>query len=224
MPYKNPADKKANDARRAAAILADPVQRERRNARHCKNYARLKKNSSWCRKRAEDSHRRNQTKYYADVAASRKLVRERLSQMRVANTGNINGKTKAYRQQHRKQINASTKAWLVAHPERAKAYRRAAHLQAKYKMTHKTYEEMFNAQGGVCAACGQPETSKRLGVIRHMHVDHDHATGKVRALLCHRCNSALGLLKDDRTLVANLLLYISKYQPVTRRRIQTVGT
>ena len=56
-----------------------------------------------------------------------------------------------------------------------------------------------------------------------LSVDHDHDTGEVRGLLCHACNHALGLLKDDRRLVAKLLAYITKYQTVVRRRrIQTV--
>jgi hypothetical protein len=47
------------------------------------------------------------------------------------------------------------------------------------------YERMLEAQGGGCAICGAKPKTRRL------HVDHDHATGKVRGLLCHRCNRAL---------------------------------
>lgn len=47
------------------------------------------------------------------------------------------------------------------------------------------YARMLEAQGGVCAICGNPPKSRRL------HVDHDHRTGKVRGLLCFRCNRAL---------------------------------
>lgn len=50
---------------------------------------------------------------------------------------------------------------------------------------------MVTAQGGVCAICEQPEPKKRLAV------DHDHTTGAVRALLCSKCNVALGLMSDD---------------------------
>ena len=47
------------------------------------------------------------------------------------------------------------------------------------------YDAMLAAQGGVCAICGNPPKTRRLDV------DHDHKTGKVRGLLCHRCNRAL---------------------------------
>jgi len=47
------------------------------------------------------------------------------------------------------------------------------------------YDALLVAQGGGCAICGTTPKSRRL------HVDHDHKTGKVRGLLCMRCNRAL---------------------------------
>ena len=47
------------------------------------------------------------------------------------------------------------------------------------------YDALLAAQGGGCAICGNPPKTRRL------HVDHDHKTGKVRGLLCHRCNRRL---------------------------------
>ena len=47
------------------------------------------------------------------------------------------------------------------------------------------YAEMLRAQNGGCAICGNPPKTRRLDV------DHDHRTGRVRGLLCHRCNRAL---------------------------------
>jgi hypothetical protein len=40
-----------------------------------------------------------------------------------------------------------------------------------------------------------------------LHVDHDHTTGEVRALLCSGCNSAMGMLKDDLYRMQALLAY-----------------
>jgi hypothetical protein len=56
------------------------------------------------------------------------------------------------------------------------------------------YARMLEAQGGGCAICGAKPKTRRL------HVDHDHATGKVRGLLCHRCNRALPTWIDERWL------------------------
>jgi hypothetical protein len=53
---------------------------------------------------------------------------------------------------------------------------------AKLGFTDADYARLLEAQDGHCALCpNEPKTRK-------LHVDHDHGTGKVRGLLCHRCN------------------------------------
>jgi len=52
-------------------------------------------------------------------------------------------------------------------------------------VTDDEYALLLEAQDGGCAICGAKPKTRRL------HVDHDHATGKVRGLLCHRCNRVL---------------------------------
>lgn len=52
-------------------------------------------------------------------------------------------------------------------------------------VTDDEYERLLAAQGGGCAICGSTPKTRRL------HVDHDHRTGRVRGLLCMRCNRAL---------------------------------
>jgi hypothetical protein len=54
---------------------------------------------------------------------------------------------------------------------------------------------MFEAQGGVCAICGEARPEART-----LHVDHDHATGAIRGLLCFRCNNALGDFREEYEL------------------------
>jgi len=61
---------------------------------------------------------------------------------------------------------------------------------------------MFDAQDGRCAICMNKSITLRLAV------DHNHATGKVRALLCRRCNRALGLVEYEPIRVNNLILYL----------------
>jgi|SRR5215469_9672883 len=52
-------------------------------------------------------------------------------------------------------------------------------------VTEEEYERLLKEQDGGCAICGNPPKSRRL------HVDHNHRTGKVRGLLCFRCNRQL---------------------------------
>jgi len=64
---------------------------------------------------------------------------------------------------------------------KAKA-RKRKHLLAPYGITEPQYEEMLRRQNGVCAICGRPPKTRRLAV------EHDHHSGRVRGLACHRCN------------------------------------
>jgi hypothetical protein len=84
------------------------------------------------------------------------------------------------------------------------------HLKRTYGITPAQYEEMLTAQEGVCAICGQSETAtyQRTKVVKKLSVDHDHKTGKIRALLCRGCNMALGHLNEDAERAQKLAEYI----------------
>jgi hypothetical protein len=80
---------------------------------------------------------------------------------------------------------------------------------ARYGLTLDDYNAMLAAQGGVCAVCGQPETSRDGGGrLRSLAVDHCHETGLVRGLLCMQHNRALGLFGDDPALLRAALDYM----------------
>ena len=66
---------------------------------------------------------------------------------------------------------------------------------------------MLEAQGHKCAICGQDETRFKKKLV----IDHDHATGEVRQLLCNMCNHGIGNFKDDIDLMANAIKYILKH-------------
>ena len=84
---------------------------------------------------------------------------------------------------------------------------------ARYGLTEQEVQAMFAAQNGLCACCGNPATSmvKRTGTIKMLHIDHNHETGKVRALLCQDCNIALGHLRHDSKRVQALLSYAAHH-------------
>jgi len=70
-------------------------------------------------------------------------------------------------------------------------------LMRYYGLSGEEYGAMLADQKGVCAICAQPETAMLNGVPKVMHVDHDHATGAIRDLLCGLCNQMLGNAKDN---------------------------
>lgn len=67
---------------------------------------------------------------------------------------------------------------------------------------------MDRAQKRRCAICGRKEMTGK----KRLHVDHDHETGRVRALLCRDHNLALGLFRDNPKWLRNAADYIEKYR------------
>ena len=83
---------------------------------------------------------------------------------------------------------------------------RAKYLRATFGLTQSDYEAMLTVQDGVCAICRRPGEQSYKG----LHIDHDHESGRVRGLLCHRCNMALGLLGDSVTVLAEAIAYLDR--------------
>jgi hypothetical protein len=83
---------------------------------------------------------------------------------------------------------------------------RKAYLKRVYGITPERYEEMWDAQGGECAGCGDPmQRGQRGGAV-----DHCHESGRIRGLLCTPCNLALGYVKDDPDRLRGLIAYLEE--------------
>jgi hypothetical protein len=83
----------------------------------------------------------------------------------------------------------------TCHRARKKTLRSAAHgahILKTYGITSEQYEDLYEAQRGTCYIC-----RRATGATKKLSVDHDHATGYVRGLLCTPCNKILGHLRDD---------------------------
>jgi predicted dehydrogenase len=80
---------------------------------------------------------------------------------------------------------------------------------------------MLAAQGGICVICkGDKPHVSRKGPWRWC-VDHDHATGHVRGILCHACNSALGLFGEDPQRLSAAIVYLTRAQEKTRVQVSS---
>jgi hypothetical protein len=83
----------------------------------------------------------------------------------------------------------------------------------RYGLTMKDYQSMLTSQNHVCAICHNPETFKsRNHTIAQLAVDHCHQTGKIRALLCRRCNQLLGQVNDDVHMFQVCIDYLNRYK------------
>lgn len=89
--------------------------------------------------------------------------------------------------------------------ERERDARQSAsrHLRRKYKITLMEYESMLASQNGTCKICHEPDNTDR-----RLAVDHCHKTGRVRGLLCYRCNTVIGHMKESVELFASAIRYL----------------
>jgi len=79
----------------------------------------------------------------------------------------------------------------------------------KYGIDEKIYLEMLSKQNEVCAICLRKDKSiYKNGTTRKLSVDHDHNTGKVRGLLCQRCNVAIGYFEDNPYICERAFKYL----------------
>jgi hypothetical protein len=95
---------------------------------------------------------------------------------------------------------AAHKRWWKS--EKGRACARRCFLKRQYGVSQVEWDNLFAAQRFCCASCGVQSPGKRT----NWHTDHDHKTGRVRGILCARCNLALGVIENVE-LVSLLRLY-----------------
>ena len=93
----------------------------------------------------------------------------------------------------------AARRWRRKNPEKIQQSRR----KRKYGLSPADYEQLLRMMGGTCPIC-----RSRPAVV----VDHCHATGKVRGLLCRQCNSGLGLLGEDPARLRHAAAYLEMFQ------------
>lgn len=108
---------------------------------------------------------------------------------------------RSYRENNRAEISERKRASWHRFAEAGREY----NLKKKYGLTTSDYERMVDAQGGACALCEVVPEDRLV-------VDHCHQTGRVRALLCGRCNSGIGFLRDDPVLIELAVGYLSTFE------------
>ncbi|MBE2228247.1 MAG: endonuclease VII domain-containing protein [Ignavibacteria bacterium] len=87
---------------------------------------------------------------------------------------------------------------------------KACQLKNKFNLTLEQYYEMHSQQHGLCLGCNSP-ISVEYNSSNIAVVDHCHKTGKVRGLLCSKCNLGLGHFNDDTKILKNLIKYLNKH-------------
>lgn len=80
----------------------------------------------------------------------------------------------------------------------------SSHRQSRYGITNEQFNKMLTQQSHKCKICLKPFPA----TPKTIHIDHDHKTGKVRALLCMTCNAGLGMARDNEFNLARMIAYL----------------
>lgn len=128
------------------------------------------------------------------------------------NKEKVLAQAKAWQDANPERTRENVMRWKAENPERAKVHGQKACRKQRLKqfdLTTEQYEEMLHAQNSQCAICTQPCSSGR-----RLAIDHNHKTGKVRGLLCTRCNIRLGMIENVQAMRFQLrpfLRYLMKH-------------
>lgn len=124
--------------------------------------------------------------------------------------------------------NIASKNWALQNPEKVKEANdknrtrrkefysspkgilssRRTHLKRKYNITLEEFDQKLSNQNYRCAICNGTDTHDKHSVFA---VDHCHTTGKIRGLLCWKCNAGLGLFNDNKENLKNAINYLKKH-------------
>jgi hypothetical protein len=130
---------------------------------------------------------------------------------------------KSYYEKNKKKVKKRALAYYYANREAIRtkqnarlkdpeAQRAAREYQLKkmFGMTGADYDALLQKQGNCCAICRttDPTTAR----TKYFAVDHDHATGRVRGLLCGKCNLGIGNLREDPEILSRALEYLRTKQ------------
>ena len=149
------------------------------------------------------AHREHLRVYRAQWRANhRKKLHDYMVQYHADHRDKLNADRRRYYQEHHSEIIQQL------HTPAAKKKARFAHLLRKYGLTERAYTLLLKQQHGRCKLCG----TKKPGGIGTFHVDHEHHTGRIRAILCNNCNALLGYAQDSIERLQKAISYLQEFK------------
>ena len=149
---------------------------------------------------------------------NRELLREKNRLYRENNPETVKESNRKWIENNRDKVNATQRRYTKRKPEKIKELWESWYENNKervkfnkikrvYGITKEQYEHMLEQQSGCCAICSVSAESQR---DKTLVVDHCHSSGKIRGLLCHTCNTAIGLFKDNIDSLQRAILYLQR--------------
>lgn len=135
--------------------------------------------------------------------------RAAIKRWREANREHVKAYQKAWTQRNREHVAGYQKEYMAEYSQKETSQYETwtRNLRRNYQMTPEDFNALWDAQEGKCAICGN--AMKPRGRTKDaVGVDHNHATGKVRGLLCRGCNHGIGNLQDDPRILKAAAQYL----------------
>jgi hypothetical protein len=102
---------------------------------------------------------------------------------------------------------AKSRKWRLNNRAAFLASARRSNLKNNYGITEDDYQRMLQEQHGHCFTCSRTAENEHH---KRLFIDHNHATGALRRLLCSRCNSILGYCYENPDTLRALANYLEK--------------
>lgn len=133
----------------------------------------------------------------------REELRVKAANNRLENPEKVKVAKSAYYQKNKIKLQKKTREWRKNNPgyKPSVESRKNTILKVRFGITLDDYNVMLNSQNGVCAICGG------IGA-KSLHVDHCHTSGKIRGLLCFRCNNAIGQFDESEVIMFAAISYL----------------
>jgi hypothetical protein len=150
----------------------------------------------WCKTCDKESRR----KYFANNSSARAKAVARSTKYRTTHKEKTRAAGRRYYENHKEAEQRRGREYYRNNPEKQSERLR----KQKYNLSPEDYKKMLGAQKGLCAICAHQ--------MKKPHVDHNHRTGKIRALLCLHCNHGIGNCREQIYILERMIKYLKDHE------------
>lgn len=125
-----------------------------------------------------------------------------------------NKEARLFRERNPERTKAYWRQRRINHIEKVKEYHKRYTLKQLFGISLEVYRQKIESQENRCKICGRSEwiVDHRTNIPYNLSVDHNHASGTVRDLLCRRCNTVFGAIEENPGIAAALLEYSKRWE------------
>ena len=117
----------------------------------------------------------------------------------------IRAKSRAYYELNKEKIRKYHKEWRLKNPNKYSEKNKDSHFKRRYGISSKDRDDLALLQENKCLICNKTFSKKVKWCV-----DHDHKTGKIRGILCDKCNRGIACFEDTVTFLEGAIRYLNQ--------------